>query len=239
MTAADPARIAALRAALASRVVVADGAMGTMLQAHDLTLDDFEGHEGCNEVLNDRRPDVVRSVHDAYFAVGVDAVETNTFGSNLANLGEYGISDRIEELSRAGAAIAREVADGYATADRPRWVLGSVGPGTKLPTFGHASYADLRDAYELQSRGMIDGGVDAILIETAQDLLQAKSAVIGAKRAIRASGIDVPVLVQVTVETTGTMLVGSEIGAALTALEPLGIDMIGLNCATGPAEMSE
>jgi len=239
MTAADPARIAALRAALASRVVVADGAMGTMLQAHDLTLDDFEGHEGCNEVLNTRRPDVVRSVHDAYFAVGVDAVETNTFGSNLANLGEYGISDRIEELSRAGAALAREVADGYATTDRPRWVLGSVGPGTKLPTFGHASYADLRDAYELQARGMIDGGVDAILVETAQDLLQAKSAVIGAKRAIRASGIDVPVLVQVTVETTGTMLVGSEIGAALTALEPLGIDMIGLNCATGPAEMSE
>jgi 5-methyltetrahydrofolate--homocysteine methyltransferase len=239
MTAADPARIAALRAALASRVVVADGAMGTMLQAHDLTLDDFEGHEGCNEVLNSRRPDVVRSVHDAYFAVGVDAVETNTFGANLANLGEYGISDRIEELARSGAALAREVADGYATADRPRWVLGSVGPGTKLPTFGHASYADLRDAYEVQARGMIDGGVDAILVETAQDLLQAKSAVIGARRAIRATGIDVPVLVQVTVETTGTMLVGSEIGAALTALEPLGIDMIGLNCATGPAEMSE
>ncbi len=233
-----PARIAALREALATRVVVADGAMGTMLQAHDLDLDDFEGHEGCNEVLNATRPDVVRSVHDAYFAVGVDAVETNTFGANLANLGEYGISDRIEELAEKGARIARESADAWST-DGQRWVLGSVGPGTKLPTFGHAPYALLRDAYEAQSRGMIAGGADAILIETAQDLLQAKAAVVGAKRAIRASGLDVPVFVQVTVETTGTMLVGSEIGAALTALEPLGVDLIGLNCATGPAEMSE
>ena len=235
----DSSRVAALRAALATRVVVADGAMGTMLQAHDLSLDDFEGYEGCNEVLNATRPDVVRSVHDAYFAVGVDAVETNTFGANLSNLGEYDISDRIEELAELGARHAREVADGYSTADRPRWVLGSIGPGTKLPTFGHLPYATLRDAYEVQTRGLITGGADAILIETAQDLLQAKSAVVGAKRAIRALGVDIPVIVQVTVETTGTMLVGSEIGAALTALEPLGIDMIGLNCATGPAEMSE
>ena len=238
-SAVDPVRVAALRHALSTRVVVADGAMGTMLQAHDLGLDDFQGHEGCNEVLNATRPDVVRSVHDAYFAVGVDAVETNTFGANLANLGEYGIADRIEELAEGGARHAREVADGYATADRPRWVLGSVGPGTKLPTFGHATYAALRDAYEAQTRGLIAGGVDAVLVETAQDLLQAKSAVVGAKRAMRAAGVDLPVLVQVTVETTGTMLVGSEIGAALTALEPLGIDLIGLNCATGPAEMSE
>jgi 5-methyltetrahydrofolate--homocysteine methyltransferase len=235
----DLSRAGTLRHALATRVVVADGAMGTMLQAHDLTLDDFEGLEGCNEVLNATRPDVVRAVHDAYFAVGVDAVETNTFGANLANLGEYGVSDRIEELAEKGARLAREVADGYSTAERPRWVLGSIGPGTKLPTFGHASYADLRDAYEAQTRGMIHGGVDAVLVETAQDLLQAKSAVVGAKRALRAAGVDLPVIVQVTVETTGTMLVGSEIGAALTALEPLGIDMIGLNCATGPAEMSE
>ena len=180
MTLHDSARVSALRTALATRVVVADGAMGTMLQAHELGLDDFEGHEGCNEVLNATRPDVVRSVHDEYFAVGVDAVETNTFGANLANLGEYGISDRIEELAELGARHAREVADGYSTTDRPRWVLGSVGPGTKLPTFGHAPYADLRDAYEAQARGLIAGGADAILVETAQDLLQAKSAVVGA-----------------------------------------------------------
>ena len=239
MPGADTARAAALRAALATRVVVADGAMGTMLQVHDLTLDDFAGLEGCNEILNVTRPDVVRAVHDAYFAVGVDAVETNTFGANLANLGEYDIPERIEELAREGARLAREVADAYSTPGGPRWVLGSVGPGTKLPTFGHATYAALRDAYEAQTTGMLDGGVDAVIVETAQDLLQAKAAIVGARRAIRRAGIDVPVIAQVTVETTGTMLVGSEIGAALTALEPLGIDMIGLNCATGPAEMSE
>jgi 5-methyltetrahydrofolate--homocysteine methyltransferase len=213
--------------------------MGTMLQAADLTLDDFEGHEGCNEVLNDTRPDVVRSVHDAYFAVGCDLVETNTFGANLANLGEYGIEDRIHSLAEAGARLAREVADGWSTADKPRWVIGSVGPGTKLPTLGHLPYAALRDAYQSQVDGMIVGGADAVLVETSQDLLQTKAAVNGARRAFAAAGLKLPLFVQVTVETTGTMLLGSEIGAALTALEPLDIDLIGLNCATGPSEMSE
>jgi 5-methyltetrahydrofolate--homocysteine methyltransferase len=229
----------ALRSALAERVVVADGAMGTMLQAHDLGPDDFQGHEGCNEILNLSRPDVVRAVHDAYLAVGVDAVETNTFGANYANLGEYGIEERITELSTAGARLAREVADGWSTPGAPRWVLGSVGPGTKLPTFGHVTYAVLRDTYQAQVDGLVAGGVDAIMIETCQDLLQAKAAVVGAKRSLASSGAQLPIFVNVTVETTGTMLVGSEIGAALTALEPLGIEMIGLNCATGPAEMSE
>lgn len=231
--------VGTLADALAERVVVADGAMGTMLQAASLTLDDFEGHEGCNEILNVTRPDVVGSVHDAYFEVGVDCVETNTFGANLANLGEYGISERIGELAEAGARIAREAADRWSTSLRPRWVLGSVGPGTRLPTLGHARYADLRDAYIEQCRGMLRGGVDAILVETAQDLLQAKAATIAAQRAMADEGARVPLIVQVTVETTGTMLLGTEIGAALTALEPLGIDLIGLNCATGPAEMSE
>jgi 5-methyltetrahydrofolate--homocysteine methyltransferase len=241
-----PVQSAALRQALAQRVVVADGAMGTMLQQHDLSLDDFEGFEGCNEILNVTRPDVVRAIHDAYFEVGSDCVETNTFGANFANLGEYEISERIYELARAGAAVARESADAWSEPDRPRWVLGSVGPGTKLPTLGHIAFATLRDAYQEQVRGMLDGGVDAVLIETAQDLLQAKAAVIGAKRAIAVWAADdvvaadrPPLIVNVTVETTGTLLLGSEIGAALTALEPLGIDLIGLNCATGPAEMSE
>jgi len=228
-----------LREALAKRVVVADGAMGTMLQAADPSLDDFQGHEGCNEILNVTRPELVASVHDAYFSVGVDCVETNTFGANYANLGEYGIEDRIFELAAAGAAIARRTADEWSTPGRPRWVLGSVGPGTKLPSLGHAPFALLRDAYEQQVAGLVAGGADAILIETAQDLLQAKAAIIGARRALRASGVDLPVFAQVTVETTGTMLLGTEIGAALTALAPLGIDMIGLNCATGPSEMSE
>src|ERR671911_1459610 len=213
--------------------------MGTMLQAANLTLDDFEGHEGCNEILNATRPDVVRGIHEAYLAVGVDCVETNTFGANWANLGEYGIADRIHELSESGARLAREVADGWSTPDRPRWVLGSVGPGTKLPSLGHVPFAVLRDAYRTQVEGMIAGGVHAVLVETAQDLLQAKAALIGARRAMTAAGADLPLLVNVTVETTGTMLLGTEIGAALTALEPLGVDLIGLNCATGPAEMSE
>ncbi|MDQ1711427.1 MAG: 5-methyltetrahydrofolate--homocysteine methyltransferase [Frankiaceae bacterium] len=228
-----------LREALSSRVVVADGAMGTMLQAADPSLEDFEGHEGCNEVLNVTRPDVVRAVHAAYFEAGVDCVETNTFGANLGNLGEYDIAERIHELSLAGARLAREVADEYSTEDRPRWVIGSMGPGTKLPTLGHVPYAVLRDAYQENARGLVEGGADALLVETAQDLLQAKAAIVGARRAVTASGRDIPVLAQVTVETTGTMLLGSEIGAALTALEPLGVDLIGLNCATGPAEMGE
>ncbi|WP_190178838.1 homocysteine S-methyltransferase family protein, partial [Streptomyces naganishii] len=231
---------AGLRAALASRVVVADGAMGTMLQAQDPSLDDFLQLEGCNEILNVTRPDIVRSVHEAYFAVGVDCVETNTFGANHAAMAEYGVTERVHEVSEAGARIAREVADEFtASTGRQRWVLGSMGPGTKLPTLGHVTYAVLRDAYQQSAEGLLTGGADALLVETAQDLLQAKAAVLGARRALAALGADAPVLVSVTVEATGTMLLGSEIGAALTALEPLGVDLIGLNCATGPAEMSE
>ncbi|MGW2058077.1 methionine synthase [Streptomyces sp. NPDC001840] len=233
-------RIEALREALATRVVVADGAMGTMLQAQDPTLEDFQNLEGCNEILNVTRPDIVRSVHEAYFSVGVDCVETNTFGTNYAALSEYDIPERVFELSEAGVRIAREVADEFtASTGQQRWVLGSMGPGTKLPTLGHVPYLTLRDAYQQNAEGMIVGGADALLVETTQDLLQTKAAVLGARRALAATGTDLPVICSVTVETTGTMLLGSEIGAALTALEPLGIDMIGLNCATGPAEMSE
>ncbi|MEU3775032.1 methionine synthase [Streptomyces sp. NPDC032472] len=233
-------RADALREALATRVVVADGAMGTMLQAQEPTLDDFQQLEGCNEVLNVTRPDIVRSVHEAYFAVGVDCVETNTFGANFAALAEYDIPERNFELSEAGARIAREAADAFtASTGQQRWVLGSMGPGTKLPTLGHIAYTTIRDAYQVNAEGLISGGADALLVETTQDLLQTKSSIIGARRAMEALGVSVPLICSVTVETTGTMLLGSEIGAALTSLEPLGIDMIGLNCATGPAEMSE
>ncbi|MFD5736117.1 methionine synthase [Streptomyces sioyaensis] len=233
-------RVDSLREALASRVVVADGAMGTMLQAQDPSMEDFQQLEGCNEILNITRPDIVRSVHEEYFAVGVDCVETNTFGANFAALAEYDIPERVFELSEAGARLAREVADEFtASTGQQRYVLGSMGPGTKLPTLGHAPYVTLRDAYQQNAEGMIAGGADALLVETTQDLLQTKAAVLGARRALEATGSNLPVICSVTVETTGTMLLGSEIGAALTALEPLGIDMIGLNCATGPAEMSE
>ncbi|MFM6974221.1 MAG: methionine synthase [Agromyces sp.] len=235
-----PPRSDALKRALTERVVIADGAMGTMLQEFAPTLDDYQGLEGCNEILNVSRPDMVADIHRAYFAVGVDCVETNTFGANWSNLGDYNIEDRITELAEAGARIARSVAEELEAIDgRMRWVLGSMGPGTKLPSLGHVSYSHLKATFADQAAGLIAGGADAFLIETSQDLLQTKAAVNGCHQASAAMGVKLPIFVEVTVETTGTMLLGSEIGAALTALEPLGIDMIGLNCATGPTEMSE
>jgi 5-methyltetrahydrofolate--homocysteine methyltransferase len=225
---------------MASRVIIADGAMGTMLQDAAPTLEDFEGLEGCNEILNVTRPDIITSVHNAYFDTGVDAVETNTFGANWSNLSDYEIDDRIEELAQAGAEIARASAESYeATDGRMRWVLGSMGPGTKLPSLGHTTYDHLKQTFAIQALGLIKGGADAFMIETSQDLLQTKAAINGCKVAMAETGIRLPLFVEVTVETTGTMLMGSEINAALTALEPLEIDMIGLNCATGPQEMSE
>jgi 5-methyltetrahydrofolate--homocysteine methyltransferase len=228
-----------LRTTLAQRVVVADGAMGTMLQAANPTLEDFQNHEGCNEILNVSRPDIVRSVHNEYLAAGVDAVETNTFGANWSNLADYGIEDRIYELAFAGGKIAREAADSFSTTDKPRFVLGSLGPGTKLPSLGHTTYENLKLAYYTAAKGLSDSGCDALLVETSQDLLQVKAAVNGCRQAISEADRDIMLIAQVTVETTGTMLLGSEIGAALNTLEPMGIDLIGLNCATGPTEMSE
>lgn len=237
---ARPERAEALLATLKQRVVIADGAMGTMLQEFNPTLEDYQQLEGCNEILNVSRPDILESIHGAYLETGIDAVETNTFGANWSNLSDYGIEDRIEELARAGAEIARRAVESFEARDgRVRWVLGSMGPGTKLPSLGHTTYANLKATFALQARGLILGGSDALLIETSQDILQTKAAVNGCKQAIVETGIRLPIFVEVTVETTGTMLMGSEIGAALTALEPLGVDMIGLNCATGPMEMSE
>jgi 5-methyltetrahydrofolate--homocysteine methyltransferase len=228
-----------LRRTLSERVVIADGAMGTMLQAANPSLADFENHEGCNEVLNVSRPDIVRSVHNEYLAAGVDAIETNTFGANWSNLADYGIEDRIYELAYSGGKIAREAADAFSTPEKPRFVLGSMGPGTKLPSLGHTTYENLKTAYYTAAKGLADSGCDALLVETSQDLLQVKAAVNGSRQAINEAAHDIVLIAQVTVETTGTMLMGSEIGAALNALEPMGIDIIGLNCATGPAEMSE
>jgi 5-methyltetrahydrofolate--homocysteine methyltransferase len=228
-----------LRQALASRVVVADGAMGTMLQAANPTLEDFQNHEGCNEILNVSRPDIVSSVHNEYLSAGVDAIETNTFGANWSNLADYGIEDRIYELAFAGGKIAREAADSFSNVEKPRFVLGSLGPGTKLPSLGHTTYENLKIAYYTAAKGLADSGCDALLVETSQDLLQVKAAINGCRQAINETDRDIVLIAQVTVETTGTMLLGSEIGAALNTLEPMGIDLIGLNCATGPTEMSE
>ena len=235
-----PARSEALARAMRERVVIADGAMGTQLQDAAPTLEDFQGLEGCNEILNVSRPDMIRRIHDNYLATGVDAIETNTFGANWSNLSDYGIDDRIEELAEVGARIAREAVEAAEQADgRMRWVFGSIGPGTKLPSLGHTTYAHLKETFALQAIGLTNGGADALLVETSQDLLQTKAAVNGCKLAAERTGIKLPIFVEVTVETTGTMLMGSEIGAALATLEAMGIDAIGLNCATGPAEMSE
>ena len=227
--------------ALQQRVVIYDGAMGTSIQARHLTAEDFGGSdlEGCNELLVVTRPDVVADIHREFLAVGVDVVETDTFGGFRTVLGEYGLADRTEELNLAAARIARQVADEFSTIERPRFVAGSMGPGTKLPSLGHIPFARLRDEYAEQARGLIAGGVDVIVIETMMDLLIAKAAMQGARLAMADLGREVPLQVQVTIETTGRMLVGTEIGAAIAALVPMGPDVLGMNCATGPQEMTE
>jgi 5-methyltetrahydrofolate--homocysteine methyltransferase len=219
------------------RVVVFDGATGTWLQTQDLTADDFGGPdlEGCNEILSITRPDVVEGLHRAYLDVGADVVETNTFGAFGVPLGEYGLEDRAYEIAAAGASIARRVADEY----QHRFVAGSIGPGTKFPTLGQIRYADLRDQFQIEAAGLIDGGVDLLIIETQFDLLAVKAAINGARRAMRSSGRDVPLQTQVTIELTGRMLPGTEIAAAVATLEALGADVVGMNCATGPVEMYE
>src|SRR5436190_2113582 len=226
---------------LAQRVLIFDGAFGTWMQAHDLGPDDFGGEalEGCNEQLVLTRPDLVTRMHEEFFAVGVDAVETATFGAFPLVLNEYGIAEKTFEMNQRAAELARTVAADCSTRDRPRFVIGSMGPGTRLPSLGQIPYTELRDGYRLQVDGLIAGGTDVLLIETVYDLLQAKAAINGARAAMRAAGVLLPIMVQVTVETTGRMLVGSEIGAALTALEAMQPDVIGMNCATGPAEMTE
>ena len=221
------------------RVVVYDGAMGTNIQKRNPTLDDYWGKENCSEVLVLSRPDIIRDIHADFFRVGCDIVETNTFGGSGIVLGEFELSDRVHEINVKAAQLAKEVAQQFSTKDRPRFVAGSMGPTTKLPSLGHISFDAMVESYEEQANALIEGGVDVLLIETAQDLLQAKIATIGVLEAMRKAGKRLPVQVQVTLQESGTMLLGTEIGAALTALEPFEVDAIGLNCATGPKEMND
>ena len=227
--------------AVNERVIVFDGAFGTFVQGLDLGPDDFGGPslEGCNEMLCLTRPDVIRSMHEAFLAVGVDAIETASFGSFSTVLTEYDIPERAYELNVAAARLAREVASGFEADGRSRFVAGSIGPGTKLPSLGHIGFTELHDSYVEQARGLLDGGSDLFLIETCMDLLQIKAAMQACRKAMKIVGREVPIQVQVTMETTGRMLVGTEIGAALVALEAMRPDVIGINCATGPAEMQE
>ena len=232
---------------LNQRVLVYDGAMGTNLQRHNLVPDDFWDKEGCNELLVLSRPDVIRSVHASFLEVGCDVIETDSFGSTSIVLAEYDLQDRTRELNVAAARLARAVADEYSTPEKPRFVAGSMGPTTKLPSLGHIGYDAMAAAYREQAEALIEGGVDVLLIETCQDLLQAKIAIAACQDAIRdaregkipATGRNIALQVQITLEATGTMLLGSEIGAALAVLESFQPDVIGLNCATGPAEMND
>jgi 5-methyltetrahydrofolate--homocysteine methyltransferase len=227
--------------AIRERVIVFDGAFGTFVQDLDLVADDFGGAslEGCNEMLCITRPDVIEAMHTAFLEAGVDAIETASFGSFSTVLTEYDIPEKAYELNVAAAAIARRVADRFESDGRPRYVAGSMGPGTKLPSLGHIGFYELRDSYVEQARGLIDGGCDLFLIETCMDLLQIKAAMQACRIAMKECGRELPIQVQVTMETTGRMLVGTEIGAAYSALISMKPDVIGINCATGPAEMQE
>src|SRR5438067_1388510 len=221
------------------RVVVYDGAMGTNIQRRNPTPDDFWGKEGCNELLVLSRPDIIRDIHASFFKVGCDVIETNTFGATRIVLAEYDLQDKVTELNTAAVKLAREVAAQFSTPAKPRFVAGSIGPTTKSPSLGHICFGQMAETYTEQMVALINAGVDVMLIETSFDLLQTKSAIASAFDAMRATGKRVPVTVQVTLEATGTMLLGTEIGAALTALEAYDIAIVGLNCAPGPAEMND
>lgn len=224
---------------LKEKVLIVDGAMGTALQLFNLSLEDFHGHEGCNEFLVESRPDVVKGVHNSYLEAGADVIMTNSFGSSGVVLAEYDIAARAYELSFKAAKLAKDSADQFSKNSWPRYVSGSIGPGTKLITLGHIRYNEMFTSYLEQSRGLIDGGVDLLQIETCQDILQIKCAVNAAREAMRKSGREVPIAVTFTVETTGTMLVGTEVAAALNVIESLPVAIIGMNCATGPDLMQE
>src|SRR6476660_1272571 len=226
---------------LRDRIVVFDGAMGTNLQVQNLSLDDFGGlrFEGCNEHLLITRPDAVEKVHTAFLEVGCDVVETNSFNGTPVDFAEYDIADKAYHMNVLAARLAKRVASDYSTSDKPRWVAGSMGPGRKLPTLGHISFTDLRDAYSVQARGLLDGGADLLIVETCQDLLQTKAALAAIFGHFEETRRRVPVFAQVTIEVFGTMLNGTEISAALTALSPFPVDVIGMNCGTGPKHMTE
>jgi 5-methyltetrahydrofolate--homocysteine methyltransferase len=231
--------------ALEKRVLLFDGAMGTQIQGRDLSIEeDFQGQENCSEILNVSRPDLVREIHRGYLEAGADAIETNSFGGSPLTLGEFDLAERAFEINRLAAALAKEAVESFSGDGRERFVIGAIGPGTRLPSLGHVAYRDLEEGFAIQTAGLLDGGADVILCETSQDPLQVKAAVNGAKRALseaasRGSRARCPLMAQVTVETTGTMLVGTDIAAATAIIGALDVDALGLNCATGPQEMAE
>jgi len=220
------------------RVLLFDGGMGTQIHTFDLPLSAYRGLENCSEILNISRPDVIQKIHERYFSAGSDIVETNTFGASPWVLSEFGLQDQVHEINVAAVHLAKEAALKFTTEARPRFVAGSIGPGTRLPSLGHISWDEMFAGYKKQAHALMAGGVDLIIIETCQDPLQKKCAVAAVMEVFKELGRRVPVIVQVTIETTGTMLLGTDISAAATILDPYDIDVIGLNCATGPLEMA-
>ena len=219
------------------KIIVFDGAMGTSIQNYPLTLDDFHGKDGCNEILVNTKPNVIEEIHASFLSVGCDVIETNSFGSSSIVLAEYDIADMAYELNFNSAKLAKKVANDF-NQSKPRFVAGSIGPTTKLPTLGHISYQDIKKSFYTQACGLLDGGADIFLLETCQDILQAKAGLASIFQVMEEKKRKIPVIVQITIERTGTMLVGSDIASAFCALEPFEIDAIGMNCATGPLEMS-
>lgn len=226
---------------LKEKIVVFDGATGTHFQGQNLTSDDFGGEHfaGCNEYLVLTKPSAVELVHKDYLEAGCDVIETNSFGSTSIVLAEYGLEKRAYELNRKSAEIAKRMARDFSTSGRPRFVAGSMGPTTKLPSLGHIGFMPMAESYYEQAKGLVEGGADLLSIETCQDMLQVKAALYGVFRYFEEGRKRVPIIVSVTIETMGTMLLGTEISAALTTVEPYDVDIIGMNCATGPMEMSE
>jgi len=226
---------------LKERIIIFDGAMGTYLQSLNLPIEDWGGpqFENCSENLLYTRPDAIEAVHTAFLDVGCDVIETNSFGGSEVVLAEFGIVEKTYDVNKRAAELAKRIASGFSTPDKPRFVAGSMGPGTKLPTLGHITYNALKEAYREQVRGLYDGGSDMFIVETCQDLLQTKAALAAIFEFFEKQKVKIPVIAQVTIETFGTMLNGTEIGAALTALEPFPIDVIGMNCGTGPKHMTD
>jgi len=226
---------------LKEKIIVFDGAMGTHLQGQHLTADDFGGEQfnGCNEYLVVTKPSAVEKVHNDYLDAGCDVVETDTFGATSIVLAEYGLSDRAYALNLEAARIAGRMAAEFSRTGLPRFVAGSMGPTTKLPSLGHIAFGEMAAAYKVQAQGLVEGGVDLLSVETCQDVLQAKAALYGIFEYFTEARKRVPVIVSVTIETMGTMLLGTEVSAALVSLEPFDVDLIGMNCATGPLEMSD
>ncbi|MEK7725424.1 MAG: homocysteine S-methyltransferase family protein, partial [Acidobacteriota bacterium] len=226
---------------LKERVIVFDGAMGSNLQSQNLTIEDWGGlnFENCSENLLYTKPEAIEKVHVGFLEVGCDVIETNSFGGGEVVLQEFGIADKAYDVNKLAASFAKNLANQYSTKEKPRFVAGSIGPGTKLPTLGHITYEDLKKSYVQQVRGLYDGGVDMFVVETCQDILQTKAALAAIFDFFREKRVKIPVIAQVTIETFGTMLNGTEISAALTALEPFPIDVIGMNCGTGPDQMTE